>query len=435
MRFATVRAPFCRDHGIVLAKQYLRRTLVEGWWGIFSPILNWFAIATDVRALRAARRLPFPVGTGSAAPGTSVLPAEALALVSETDSDRKSRRAVLRTVWLGIALGLATLIASVVTASDLAEPMSRRLSIHDALTLVLYAVVGVLVSRVLADGKVRPRLAEGSPTRSVTVGLGVGTAAALILVALNSLLSGHLVSDPRVVAVVFEGQLVHVAVIVFVVVVVAPVFEEVLFRGLLVESLRSRGRSSAVLGAAVAFAVWHLNPVALRYYVVLGFLLGYLYWRLGLYGSMSAHAAFNGVLVAAAVLSLAVGPAAVERAGARVEAPAGWVEIVDATVPTLALAVESPSGAALVVERLETGEGAFVSDPSGVPGAEEVRRVEVSGIQGFRFGTKDPDGVPSQIVVLPSRDGAWIVTLVPAGSDRAEEQLEQMLSTLSLGPS
>lgn len=62
LRFTKVTAIFCRDHGIIVAKRHLRRTLLQGWWGPFSLLFNLFVIVADMRALRRARRLPFPVG-------------------------------------------------------------------------------------------------------------------------------------------------------------------------------------------------------------------------------------------------------------------------------------------------------------------------------------------------------------------------------------
>jgi hypothetical protein len=41
------RGVVCRTHGIPLAKQFLRRTLAQGWWGVISFFINWFDIAVD----------------------------------------------------------------------------------------------------------------------------------------------------------------------------------------------------------------------------------------------------------------------------------------------------------------------------------------------------------------------------------------------------
>ncbi len=434
IKFARVRAPFCRDHGIILAKQYLRRTWLQGWWGPISFFVNLFVIAADMRALRRARRLPFPVAKRTrrapAAPSET-----AAARIAETAEERASRRAVTKTVFAGIGLGIAILVAFIVSGSDLAIPLDRRLAIQDALVVVLYAVVGLLVTRHLHDPLLRPRLTEGPPRRAIGIGGGLGAAVAVVVVALNSLISGRLSSDPNMMAVFYDAKWVHVLVLVFVAVVVAPVFEEVLFRGLLVESLRSRGRTSAILAAAVAFAFWHLNPGALQYYVIVGFLLGYLYWRFGLAGSISTHAVFNGMLTIAAVLALTVGTRTIDRAGVRLDVPAGWSDVTEGAPPEVDVAVESPNGGAVVVQHAEGNDvprlpGA--ETPINIPGAGAAERVVVAGISGVRFTMTDADGVRADAVVLPHDGRTWAVTLTSGGSRRAERQFDEMLLTLEL---
>jgi hypothetical protein len=54
-------APLCRDHGSQLARNWLLATLLMGWWGLISFFMNFGAVATDLDALKAARRLP-PAG-------------------------------------------------------------------------------------------------------------------------------------------------------------------------------------------------------------------------------------------------------------------------------------------------------------------------------------------------------------------------------------
>src|SRR5207248_898764 len=80
---------------------------------------------------------------------------------------------------------------------------------------------------------------------------------------LISALSGHLSSDPRVVTIMSEGDAAHIGIAVLISCVCAPLVEEVLFRGLLLESLRTRGEAFGIWMSGLAFAVWHLTPAAL----------------------------------------------------------------------------------------------------------------------------------------------------------------------------
>ena len=60
-RFVKLEVPLCRDHGQELAKDYLKKTLVQGWWGIISFFVNFYAVYTDVHALQQAKQLGAPV--------------------------------------------------------------------------------------------------------------------------------------------------------------------------------------------------------------------------------------------------------------------------------------------------------------------------------------------------------------------------------------
>jgi membrane protease YdiL (CAAX protease family) len=91
----------------------------------------------------------------------------------------------------------------------------------------------------------------------------------------------------------------------------APVCEELAFRGHLLSALRLRARpASAIALSALAFAALHLDPVRLPGLLFLGGLYGWLTWRSGsLYPAVLAHAVNN-----AAATALALGSVAVERA-------------------------------------------------------------------------------------------------------------------------
>ncbi len=60
-KFFKVEMPLCNEHGRELAKSWLGKTLVQGWWGVISFFVNFFAVYTDVVALSQASRLGDPV--------------------------------------------------------------------------------------------------------------------------------------------------------------------------------------------------------------------------------------------------------------------------------------------------------------------------------------------------------------------------------------
>lgn len=85
-RHWTYRAPLCREHGSQLARNWLLATVLMGWWGIISFFVNFGFVATDVRALLAARRLAPPslvVGPRNVGPDGQVVE-PSLPLVAHT---------------------------------------------------------------------------------------------------------------------------------------------------------------------------------------------------------------------------------------------------------------------------------------------------------------------------------------------------------------
>ncbi len=94
------------------------------------------------------------------------------------------------------------------------------------------------------------------------------------------------------------GLIVSIAVVVL----VAPVSEELLFRGVVLGGLQNRfGRWPAILGSAIAFAALHVTPWLLVSTFVLGVACGWLASsRRSLVSAIALHVLYNGSVVAAA---------------------------------------------------------------------------------------------------------------------------------------
>lgn len=90
------------------------------------------------------------------------------------------------------------------------------------------------------------------------------------------------------------------------VLVVAPVAEELFFRGLLYRGLRGYWRLAPSLAlSGLAFGVFHLNPSVMLPFTAIGALFAWANERSGsLWTSILAHAAFNGVSFAVSLLVL-----------------------------------------------------------------------------------------------------------------------------------
>ena len=85
--------------------------------------------------------------------------------------------------------------------------------------------------------------------------------------------------------------------------VVAPVYEELLFRGYVFRGLsRSAGPGVAIGVSALLFAAFHGDPLHAIAVLPMGLFLGWLRWRTGsIWPSMIAHALNNAIWVALAV--------------------------------------------------------------------------------------------------------------------------------------
>ena len=86
--------------------------------------------------------------------------------------------------------------------------------------------------------------------------------------------------------------------------VIAPVFEEMVFRGLILRGLtKNYGIKKAVIISSILFAVFHLNPYQFFGAFVAGLFLGWLvYLSNSLWPSIIAHALFNIINITAAML-------------------------------------------------------------------------------------------------------------------------------------
>jgi membrane protease YdiL (CAAX protease family) len=88
------------------------------------------------------------------------------------------------------------------------------------------------------------------------------------------------------------------------VVILAPIAEEIFFRGIVFNALlREGGRRWAFLGSAALFAVIHISLVAVLPIFLLGLSLAWIYQRTGnLLAPIAMHATVNGISVALALL-------------------------------------------------------------------------------------------------------------------------------------
>lgn len=76
----------------------------------------------------------------------------------------------------------------------------------------------------------------------------------------------------------------------------APIWEELVFRGLLMRSLEPFGKKLAVTASAVLFGLYHGSPVQTPYAILVGFILGYVAMEYNVIWAMVLHMMNNLLL-------------------------------------------------------------------------------------------------------------------------------------------
>jgi membrane protease YdiL (CAAX protease family) len=350
-----------------------------------------------------------------------------------------SRKAVLLVV-AAIGVGAVGMAVSWVLSRDAHIEPEAYLRYCLVITLAVYAVVAVLlVTQITLGTNLRWR--TGDAAAGILFGATVGGGLAGLLVALVSVAAGHLDSDPRVITLISEGDVAHIVVTLLITCACAPLIEEVLFRGVLLESVRRQHSVAAgVCVSAAAFAAWHLNPSALRYYAVMGVMFAVLYLRRGLICSISAHAAFNSVLGVAA-LAIVFAPTHLVQVGpVSLEAPGGWRQVTQLGSP---IEMSGPSNALLLVlpiptlsapsaataeARLRSGR-MDLHDPTLSLDTATVRLISLPAGEAVEADISQ-DGNAGTIVYLPHDGESLAVVFMSGGSPRAQAQFPRILRSI-----
>jgi hypothetical protein len=178
-----------------------------------------------------------------------------------------------------------------------------------AWTEVFSFLLPTLVATAGSNLRAGPWLKLGRPrVAPVLLGAAVGGAGYLMAGALMAIVQRLL--PARWVSVfdasqLFEGPAWEQLSIAGAAVLLAPVCEEVAFRGYVQTALAlRRGPAAAIGGAAFLFAAIHLDPVRFPALLALGAVFGWLVWRAGsVWPAVAAHAVNNGI-TSALVLTL-----------------------------------------------------------------------------------------------------------------------------------
>jgi membrane protease YdiL (CAAX protease family) len=201
-------------------------------------------------------------------------------------------------LWALCLLLSGSLVAGLLHLAPALKPYALFLAYgtHAAAGLLLLAAAeGRPLGAVLA------RLGSKAPLRSLGWASGFLALAVALVVGVALVLSPLLKSAQPPQRELMEmiqgtGGILPTVLLFFTMAVVAPCFEELMFRGTLLPWLQSRlGASWAIPLSALAFAAIHLQPLALPTLFTLGAVLGLAARRTGgLLAPIAVHAAWNG---------------------------------------------------------------------------------------------------------------------------------------------
>ena len=213
--------------------------------------------------------------------------------------------------WLGLLLGnAAALVAGVaiLAATGYTDTPSDELPLAIIALLQIPLWAGYLTMPLLAASRKGNGLVADFGLRArpidVPVGLVLGVLTQLIVVPLVYLPIFKIIGERDVSADARAltdraDSTVGVILLVLIVVIGAPIVEELFFRGLLLRSAERRwGRTWAVIVSSLVFGAVHLQPLQFPALVAVGVILALLAQRTGRLGpSIFAHIAFNAVAV------------------------------------------------------------------------------------------------------------------------------------------
>jgi len=186
----------------------------------------------------------------------------------------KPKVRAVRLAFRVIALGLVfqIVVGGLVASGHMETNKAINVAVWGG--FIFYAIVlMVVVPPALAT---RPRWVVGDPRTATLLGAEIGFGLAAIVIAFLWAALGRPTPDSFNTAIVSEATVTRVLIAVAYACVAAPVVEELLFRGVVAESLRARSTKKALLVSAVLFALWHwrLTPFFLAYYTVIALILG-----------------------------------------------------------------------------------------------------------------------------------------------------------------
>ena len=345
-------------------------------------------------------------------------------------------------VWEGLLVTALALLASFlldhVGNGESIDQVDHALRTDLFITLVFYVLLGAATVAYVLTRRVHLVWSrDGGVAGALQVGIPTGLALGVVGVVVNSLLHHRLSGDPDSELLVGGGGVLRLSLALIVSAVLAPLVEETIFRGICAGSMLAKGPAPALLVSAGAFAVWHMLMPQLDYYALMGLMLGNVWRRRGLIASMVTHAAFNGVLVVAAIAATQSGGAFTSWQDLSFRLPGGWQQeraslhlaaYSGPAAAVLAITRDTPAVLPEVPELMDHLRGRESSNGMTVrAGTESV--VSINGVDAAGADVTSM-GQPGHVVMFTSGPSVYTVVMITSGSPKAEADWQTVLSSL-----
>ncbi len=219
-------------------------------------------------------------------------------------------------LWLGcilmVTLGIGGGLAGFAEAGSV-EQMAVNVAVMP-LSIFISIIAWMFISAKFYDQPIRFKETFGLNRGKLTTCLVAGLAGGIVIVLVAPIFSiltsviiqafGETPQGQKLVTVISEqsqteGGIVFLIFFVIMAVVVAPIGEEILFRGILYPSIKQNGYPKvAAIGTALLFGLFHVNLLTFLSLTFVGLALIFIYEKTdNLLAPILAHALFNGVNV------------------------------------------------------------------------------------------------------------------------------------------
>lgn len=211
-----------------------------------------------------------------------------------TEVPWRAREGFLIVLFALVTGGFFSILAVTMTKDTDIQTLLATICIEGSLGLWVWLWVKLRHNGGFAQLGFKPRRGDvGAGVLAALLGLGVGAAITQIVLTLANNVTERNVEPPQQLPEIQHGAEIFLAGIA--VVIVAPIAEEMFFRGFLYQAFRRwRGVRQAVLISGFVFAIAHVSPIIMPSIFALGVIFAYLFERRSsLTATIAGHMVYN----------------------------------------------------------------------------------------------------------------------------------------------